>query len=189
MHTLADSSDGDVARAVAAQHRRSGEAAEAEIYRRFAPRVRLYGLRHLRDEDAARDLVQQVLLLTIEKLREGSVRETDRVASFVLGVSRTMVRDLKRREWRRERLREALPAAPAFALPSEEAPAELDRLERCLGQLVERERMVVLLTFYAERTAREVGAELGLAEGHVRVIRHRAITHLRQCLAAGEVTP
>ena len=32
----------------------SSEAAESELYRRFAPRVRLYGLRHLRDEDAAR---------------------------------------------------------------------------------------------------------------------------------------
>ena len=46
------------------------EAAEAELYRRFAPRVRLYGLRHLRDEDEARDLSQQVMLLVIEKLEK-----------------------------------------------------------------------------------------------------------------------
>jgi RNA polymerase sigma-70 factor, ECF subfamily len=51
--------------------------------------VRLYGLRHLRDEDAARDLVQQVMLLTIEKLRGGSIRDAEQIASFVLGVSRT----------------------------------------------------------------------------------------------------
>ena len=30
--------------------------AEAELIRRMAPRVRLYGLRHLRDEEAADDL-------------------------------------------------------------------------------------------------------------------------------------
>ena len=86
----------DLARAVAARGPVSSEAAESELYRRFAPRVRLYGLRHLRDEDAARDLVQQVMLVTIEKLRGGSVRDADQIASFVLGVSRTMVKDLKR---------------------------------------------------------------------------------------------
>src|SRR6187549_4044025 len=98
MQTIVDSSDADLARAVAARGPGSAEAAESELYRRFAPRVRLYGLRHLRDEDAARDLVQQVLLLTITKLREGAVRETDRIASFILGTSRTMAIDLKRQE-------------------------------------------------------------------------------------------
>ena len=106
MQTIVDSSDGDLARAVAARGPGEAEAAESELYRRFAPRVRLYGLRHLRDEDAARDLVQQVMLVTIEKLRGGSVRDADQIASFVLGVSRSMAKDLKRREWRREKLLE-----------------------------------------------------------------------------------
>jgi RNA polymerase sigma-70 factor, ECF subfamily len=45
----------------------SGEcAAEAELFRRMAPRIRLYGVRHLRDVDAANDLAQQVLIKTLE---------------------------------------------------------------------------------------------------------------------------
>jgi len=36
--------------------------AEAEMCRRLGPRIRLYGLRHLRSSAAADDLVQQVLL-------------------------------------------------------------------------------------------------------------------------------
>jgi hypothetical protein len=67
MQTTLDCSDGDLARAVAARDPGPGGAAESELYRRFAPRVRWYGLRHLRDEEAARDLVQQVMLLVIEK--------------------------------------------------------------------------------------------------------------------------
>src|SRR5262245_29448157 len=39
------------------------DAEEAELYRRFAPRVRLYGRRHLQDDTAADDLAQDVLLL------------------------------------------------------------------------------------------------------------------------------
>lgn len=164
-------------------------AAESELYRRFAPRVRLYGLRHLRSEDAAADLVQQVMLLTIEKLRAGSVRDVDQIASFVLGASRTMTRDLRRREWRREKLREAFMTPPAFEAPADEARLDLDRLEACVARLAQRERMVILLTFYAERTAGEVGRELGATEGHVRVIRHRAIRRLRACLTSGEAVP
>jgi RNA polymerase sigma-70 factor (ECF subfamily) len=159
------------------------------LYRRFAPRVRLYGLRHLRDQEAARDLVQQVLLLTIEKLRDGSVRDTDRIGSFILGVSRTMARDLKRLEWRREKLREPFMAAHLIEVPAGDATLDVDHLNRCVARLAERERAVVLLTFYAERTASEVGQELGVTEGNVRVIRHRAIARLRTCMTSGEVTP
>jgi len=189
MQTIVDASDADLARVVAARGPGSAEAAESELYRRFAPRVRLYGLRHLRDEDAARDLVQQVMLLTIEKLRGGSVRDCDQIASFVLGVSRTMAKDLQRLEWRRERLREAYLVPDLVQAPPGDARLDVDRLEACLARLAERERIVVLLTFYAERTAGEVGRELGVKEGNVRVIRHRAVERLRTCMTSLEVVP
>jgi RNA polymerase sigma-70 factor (ECF subfamily) len=188
MQAMIDSTDGDLARAVAARAPGSAEA-ETELYRRFAPRVRMYGLRHLRDEETARDLVQQVLLLTIEKLRDGLVRDTDRIASFILGVSRTMATDLKRLEWRREKLREPFMASYLTEVPAYDTTLDVDRLERCLARLAERERVVVLLTFYAERTASEVGKELGVTEGNVRVIRHRAIARLRTCITSREVMP
>jgi RNA polymerase sigma-70 factor (ECF subfamily) len=183
---IVDSSDGDLARAVAAGGPGLAEDAEGELYRRFAPRVRLYGLRHLRDEDAARDLVQQVLLLTIGKLRGGAIRDADQIASFVLGVSRSMVKDHRRLEWRREKLRETFLPEVAVAAPAIDAALDLGQLEACLARLADRERMVVLLTFYAEKTAGEVGRELQLTEGNVRVIRHRAVARLRTCMTSRE---
>jgi RNA polymerase sigma-70 factor, ECF subfamily len=178
--------DGDLARAVATRGAGSSDAAESEFYRRFAPRVKLYGLRHLRDPDAAGDLVQQVMLVAIGKLREQAVRDPDQIASFVLGTSRTMVIDLKRREWRREKLRETYLPASMVAGPAGDATLDIDQLERCLARLADRERMVVLLTFYAEKTGSEVGKELRITEGHVRVIRHRAIERLRVCMTSRE---
>jgi RNA polymerase sigma-70 factor (ECF subfamily) len=182
VQTIVDASDADLARAVAARAPGAAEAAECELYRRFAPRVRLYGLRHLRDEEAARDLVQQVMLLTIEKLRGGAIRDADQIGSFILGVSRTMAIDLKRRERRRERLRDTFAAEPSISEPHGSA-LDLGRLEHCLGRLAERERMIVLLTFYAERSARQVGDEMRMTEGNVRVTRHRAIGKLRACMS------
>jgi RNA polymerase sigma-70 factor, ECF subfamily len=183
MGTTVDSSDGDLARAVEERTPGLSEAAESELYRRFAPRVRLYGRRHLRDEDAAWDLVQQVMLLTIRKLREGSIRDTDRIASFIFGTSRTMANDLRRRERRRERLRETFLDVEVCE-PPREAMLDLDRLEACLARLAERERAVVLLTFYAEKAAGDVAREIGVSGGNVRVIRHRAIERLRGCMAS-----
>ena len=44
-----------------------------------------------------------------------------------------------------------------------------------------------MVTPAAKRTAGDVGKELEVKEGHVRVIRHRAIEHLRTCMTAREV--
>ena len=98
-----------------------------------------------------------------------------------------MAKDLKRLEWRREKLREAFMVPDMVEAPVGDATLDVDRLETCLARLAERERMVVLLTFYAERTAGEVGKELGVKEGNVRVIRHRAVERLRTCMTSREV--
>jgi RNA polymerase sigma-70 factor (ECF subfamily) len=169
--------DAELARQVA----QGTPEAEAELYRRLAPRVRLYGLKHLRDEQAANDLAQQVMWTTIESLRAGRVQNPEKLASFVLGTCRQVVLDLRRGEARRERLLERF----AQEMPTADwrrPQLDLDRLRECLQALPERERSVVVMTFYAERATEEVAAHLGLAPGHVRVIRHRALGRLRGCL-------
>ncbi len=70
--------------------------------------------------------------------------------------------------------------------PEGDAALDIDHLETCLAQLADRERMVVLLTFYSEKTGREIGKELRLTEANVRVIRHRAIERLRTCMTSCE---
>ena len=80
--------------------------AEAELFRRMAPRIRLYGLRHLRDEHASDDLTQQVLITTLEALRAGRLREPEKLASFVLGTCRMTVLNLRRGAVRKEHLLE-----------------------------------------------------------------------------------
>src|SRR5215208_4708267 len=92
--------DADLARRIAAGHRE----AEANLCSRMAPRIRLYGLRHLRSASAADDLVQQVLIKTIEALRAGRLRESEKLPAFVLGTCRMIVLDLRRNTRRQEQL-------------------------------------------------------------------------------------
>lgn len=156
-------------------------AAETELCRRFAPRVRLYGLRHLGSEAAAADLMQQVILLTIERLRAGVLHEPERLTSFVFGICRMAVLDLRRGAARRERL---LTTYGEALEPPEAPPPDLDRerLAHCLERLPERERTVLLLTFYDDMPAEVLARELGLSPANVRVIRHRGLAHLRACV-------
>jgi RNA polymerase sigma-70 factor, ECF subfamily len=174
--------DADLARRIAAGDRH----AEAVFCRRFAPRIRLLGLKRLRSEAAAADLVQDVLVLALQKLRAGAVREPDRIASFMLGTARTMAIDMTRNSGRRERL---LHEFPIDLVPFEESPVEEPnegRLQHCLQALPERERSVLVMTFYDDCPADALGTQLGLSSGNVRVIRHRGLQHLRDCLEKAE---
>ena len=158
------------------------EEAEAELCRRMGPRIRLYGLRHLRDRHAAEDLMQQVLITAIEALRAGRLREPEKLASFVLGTCRMTVLDQRRGAQRRERLMVEfgadLPAATAGWMPR----LDHEQLTRCVQSLRERERWVIVMTFYDEQTGADVARFLGVSEANVRVIRHRAIHQLRDCM-------
>jgi RNA polymerase sigma-70 factor, ECF subfamily len=160
----------------------SGREAEAELCRRMGPRIRLYGLRHLRNEHAAEDLAQQVLIIALEALRAGRLREPEKLASFVLGTCRMTVLNLRRGAERKERLLEQF--GSDFAVPTAPATPFLDRdlLARCVQGLTERERSVVVMTFYDEQTGADVANLLGVSEANVRVIRHRAIHQLRKCM-------
>lgn len=156
--------------------------AEAELFRRMVPRIRLYGLRHLRDEQAAADLAQQVLITVLEALRAGRLREPEKLANFVLGTCRMTVLDLRRGAQRKERL--LLQHGAELLTPAQSQMPHLDhdRLTRCVEKLKERERSVVVMTFYDEQTGADVASFLGVSEGNVRVIRHRAIHRLRECM-------
>jgi RNA polymerase sigma-70 factor (ECF subfamily) len=156
--------------------------AEAELFHRMAPRIRLYGLRHLRDEHATDDLTQHVLVTTIEALRAGRLREPEKLASFVLGTCRMTVLDQRRGVQRKERLLaqfgQDLPSVAQPPIPH----LDHEHLTRCVQSLKERERTVIVMTFYDEQTGADVANFLGVSEANVRVIRHRAIRQLRDCM-------
>jgi RNA polymerase sigma-70 factor (ECF subfamily) len=178
---LENAEDAELARRIASG---SDRDAETELFRRMAPRIRLYGLRHLRDAHAADDLTQQVMLTMLGALRAGRLREHQKLTSFVLGTCRMTVLDLRRGAQRKQRLIEhfgaELPSSVEPSLPH--IDLDRDRLARCVRGLKERERTVVVMTFYDERAGADVAGFLGVSEANVRVIRHRAIRQLRECM-------
>lgn len=190
METLeaADSPEASLARRIAASAPGEARDEEAQLYRLLAPRVRRYGLRHLRDPHAAADLMQHVMTLTIEQLRAGRVREPGRVLSFVLGTCRMTVMDQRRTENRRDDLLERYAGDLSQGTASTAPGLDHQRVADCLERLPERERSVLVLTFYDDQPSDAVASQLGMSAGNVRVLRHRGIAKLRRCVDAGSKT-
>lgn len=178
-------SDAEVARAVADG---VSERAEAVLVERFRRRVVLYGLRHLGDEARADDLGQEVMATTIARLRAGEVREPARIGSFILSTARWMAHDLRRRERRAQEVAEAAANEVDVIAPPPEL-LDTERLAEALATLTERERAVVVLSFIDDLTASQIGETLGVAPGHVRVMRHRAIARLASSFFEEEKVP
>jgi RNA polymerase sigma-70 factor (ECF subfamily) len=147
--------------------------------------VRLFARRHLRDPHAADDFAQEILIVTLQALREGRVAKPESLGAFVLGACRMALRDVRRSAQRRADLLQRFggdlePDAPP------EPPLDTARLEQCMARLGEQDRAVLVLTFYAEKSAAEIATELGLTAGNVRVTRHRALGRLHDCVRGDE---
>lgn len=174
-----ESSDADLVRRIAATH---DPAAESELLRRMAPRIRLYGLRHLRDPHAAEDLMQHVLVKTLEALRARRLRDPEKFPAFVLGTCRMSVLDIRRGAQRRDSLLARFQTDIPAPTPSPEPALDHQQLARCVQALKERERAVIVMTFYDEQSGADLAGVLRLSESNLRVIRHRAIHQLRHCM-------
>ncbi len=174
--------DAGLLREIAAARDRSAEDA---LCRRYLSRVYRYGLRHLRDADSAWDLTQDVLGLLLEKTRRGEVCEPSRLSSFVMGSCRWLTRNRTRAEKRRRRLlaRYADPSEPTVEPRTH--GRDLAWVARSWSTLPERERRVLWLSFWAELESSAIASELGTTPGHVRVLRHRALTRLQAQVRGG----
>jgi RNA polymerase sigma-70 factor (ECF subfamily) len=159
--------------------------AELALCQKYANRIRGFGLRHLRDKQAADDLVQHVLLAVLTAVREGRVEDPARLDGYVLGTCRNAVMDMRRGAARQRRVAERAGAGlPAAYEPGWES-VDRRRLEHCLRELQPRDRAVVLATFLEDCDADEIGRTLQLSPGNVRVIRHRALASLLDCVEGG----
>jgi RNA polymerase sigma-70 factor (ECF subfamily) len=156
--------------------------AERALCQRYARRIRLYGVRHLRDEDGARELVQQVLVVTLESIRAGKIEQPERLASFILGTCRFLVWDQRRGDQQRQEVAVQAAAELPRTVDPEWERVDAVRLVRCLSSLPTRDLTVVRMTYQEDQSAEEIAAALALEPGNVRVIRHRALRRLQVCL-------
>jgi RNA polymerase sigma-70 factor (ECF subfamily) len=102
-----------------------------------------------------------------------------------MGVMRNRMRQWYRtNRRRRESPTRDVPETAAFDRVEDDVTArlELDRVTRALSRLPEKMTAVVIYRIYEEHSSAETATRLGMTEGAVRVLLHRALARLREDL-------
>jgi RNA polymerase sigma-70 factor, ECF subfamily len=157
-------------------------AAEGEVCRRLLPAVRAFAQRRLRPS-SVEDFTHDALLLLIEALRTQKLVDPARVAGFALGICRNLARERARSGERHTVLAaQHGPTEADFVTWDREQLVRRDHLEDCYSQLGERARAVIRATFCEDAADAEIAAALAVSSANVRIIRHRSLAALKDCL-------
>ncbi len=170
------------------QHILQGDpSAEEELVRRFRGPVFVMALVRTRDAEAARDLAQEVLLQVIQALREGRLRNEDRLAAYVHGTARNLVNHYFRVRQSRELPQPGRDPAPETTENSEDLLEQADRrrfVREALERLNAGERAVLQLSLAEGLPPAEIARRLGLTPEAVRQRKSRAMRRIRKLVQA-----
>lgn len=165
--------------------------AEAELVEHFRRGLSLLLRRLTRDPALAEDLLQDTLALTLQKIRQGEVREPDRLAGFVRSLARNLWIADRRKEARyvgldldegdndrpARQLPDPGPAPSDLALAKEEAR----QVERLLSELrFDRDRELLRRFYLSEQSREEICEDLDLAPERFNQLIFRARERLRE---------
>ena len=155
----------------------------------FRDRLRLFAARRLGDWTAAEDVAQEALRRALEALRDGRIESPSALPGFLFQTALNICMHRGRSAGRERK------ALQRFAGPSDEqrdvaqnplhaliSSERQSAVRQALGRLEPDEREVLELTYRDELASDEIGRQLGLTAGAVRVRRHRAIRRLGELL-------
>jgi RNA polymerase sigma-70 factor (ECF subfamily) len=137
------------------------QEAEAELVRRFAPRIRRKVEASIRGAADREDLSSEILQAVLASLRRGSFRGECALGTFVHAVARNKVAEFLRRPRRPtvelpESLSDPAPGPEELALRAETARAVNEALER----LPPKYRQVLYLYYYEGLSISEIATRL-----------------------------
>jgi RNA polymerase sigma-70 factor (ECF subfamily) len=156
---------------------RDGDPAAEEAFAKlFGERLRVMMRVRIGDAETARELAQDALVAAWFGIRDGRLRQPDRLAAFVHGTAQNIVNNYIRARAGHpaaEPLGEAVERLPA---PSAQVEAERRTLvAAALRRLSADDRQVLLMTLVAGLQPREIAKTLGLSVDVVRARKSRAL--------------
>lgn len=178
---LAELDDAQLVAAIAAV---SDRAAFAELFRRYAGRIKGVLIKAGASADMAEEVAQEVMVLVWRKAGQFDATRAS-VATWIYTIARNRRIDIIRREARPA----PDPADPAFEQGPEPDPAATmavsdrdARVRAVLADLNAEQRHVVELSFFVGLSHGEIAVETGLALGTVKSRLRLALGRLRSAL-------
>lgn len=161
-----------------------GEAALAELYSLYFPRVYRYILARMGNPYDAEDLTEEVFLRVLDAIERFQWREAP-FSAWLFRIAHNAVISQRRKDGARGRsspLSEALPVDSQGPEEMVENRLALNEIMKATETLPEAQRRVISLRFAAGLTVAETARAMGKGEGNVKVIQHKAIAKLREML-------
>ena len=161
---------------------RSGDGtAEEELVRYFSPRVFAMLVARTRDRETARDLLQDVLIAVLRSVRDGALRDAERLVPFVHGTARNLVNNYFRDKVREPKTEELSDDCAQIVRHDQLEAEERERMVRmALATVDETDRKIVLMTMVEGRKPGDIASQLGLSSEVVRQRKSRAIKKIAE---------
>jgi RNA polymerase sigma-70 factor (ECF subfamily) len=162
--------------------------AEDELVKIFYPHVMAMALSRLRDLETAREAAQDTFLGVLQALREGRLREAEKLPAFVSGIARNLINN---------RLQELIRRRGSVSLNEDIDPSGVRHDDVVATGLEEEERRalvvrtamhklkpgdyrILMLTLAKGLNPREIALELGLKPEAVRNHKSRALKTIQR---------
>jgi RNA polymerase sigma-70 factor (ECF subfamily) len=155
------------------------EAAFAELFRHFAPRVKGFLMKSGAAAGVAEDCAQDVMAVLWQKAHLFDPARAS-VATWVFTIARNRRIDALRKARRPEP--EDLPWGPEAEPDQQEAlemQQETDRLGEAIAQLPEKQRVLIERAYFGDLSHTEIAAETGLPLGTIKSRIRLALERLR----------
>jgi len=160
-------------------------AAEEELVNTYRRGVLVIATARTRDREAAHDIAQEVLMAAIQALRQGKLREHDKLAAFIHGVARNLINNYigsraHRSECELEDDDQSYGADPIVEL---EAIERRRLVRKELAALGVTDQQILLLSLVDGHSLAEVAKRLNMSHEAVRARKSRAIRKITKKFA------
>ena len=164
---------------------RSGDRlAEEELVVTYQRGIFAIAVARTRDREAARDLAQDVVIAVLKSLREGQLRESEKLVAFIQGTARNLINNFLRKRGNRPEVELA-----ADELPAADAVEQLESAER--RSLVQRElqsftiadQQILLLSLVDGHSLAEIAQRLNMSHDAVRARKSRMLRKITKKFA------
>ena len=161
-------------------NRSEGETRFRDLFDRHHKTLMAYFMRRIPTEADALDATEDVFLVAWRKLEE--VPDRDAALLWLYGVARKVLANQRRGDARLSRLRSKIAAEPVYPPrdPASEVVLSVEeaQLLEALATLPEKDREVLLLTYWEHLPHEDIGRILGCSTEAVHVRRYRAVKRL-----------
>jgi RNA polymerase sigma factor (sigma-70 family) len=176
----------DDSAALARRIEQGDRAAESELVRLYCDCVFAMALLRTHDREAARELMNDVMMAVITALRHGAVRNGRRLGGFVHGTAANIIKGYFRSRGRRPR---TISLSPDLSV--EDPTDDYERLDRrvialeALALLDERDRQILELSLVAGMKPGEIATRLQMSPALVRQRKCRALRAITLLVSDG----